>query len=689
MTEPTIGVHLIIRNEAGLLPACLKSVAGADEIIVVDTGSEDDSIAVAEAYGARVLQYNWEDDFSRARNSGLRHAATGWILVLDADEILNTPLTKIRQILRGTTAEAFTVTIENILGHRTEERLYHTAVRLFRGGQDYWYSGKIHEGIDQAIISRHGISAIRHSSIQLVHTGYLPEIMSRKNKAERNEKLLRAAVAEQPENDFYSYNLAVACCQKGQLQEAEELLRHTLSRAPLPAPYRPAMIRDLGKIYLSAAKMSSIDALLAKELDRYSDYPDLHYLQGQSLEGQGLLERAFQSYERAAALAENLDYHTKYVSEHGITTFRPLHRMGEISRKLGRPDEAARLFHRSLQSLPLYAPALLGIVNSFQSLDVPDHSIAALLQQLVPADQPAGRAAIINALCAADAYEAVCGLPHGLVPPENGTLLQMIRAWIITGNPDTAMSLIREGRDLLGTEITFTGLLQELRVLEALCIWSQGSALQEEQLAGMPEEQHSSWYTLNQRLAGGAGASAKETAEGHADDTLDNTALAMLLMELIPLAVQLELYPLADSLAGLSVRHHAELAAALYKAGRVPEAGERFIKLAGDEQAVKPVAFYIGEMLYDKGHYQEAAGWFQQALGQYGQEDAARTGLAVCYLQLAAADLNKAVTGFGGDYEHGPILEDLAAIQNTLLLLNRTPWHTVWSRRKRQGGVQP
>lgn len=675
MNRPTIGVHLIIRNEAVLLPVCLKSVAGADEIIAVDTGSEDDSIAVAEAYGARVLRHKWEDDFAKARNAGLRHAATDWILVLDADEMLNTPLEKIRQLLPDTAAEAFTVTIENVIGHQAEERLYHRAVRLFRGGQGYCFSGKIHEGIDQSIISRHGTQAIVHSTVQLLHSGYLPEMMSRKNKAVRNERLLRAAVAEHPEDDFYRYNLAVACCQNGQLQEAEELLRYTLSRAPLPASYRPAMIRDLGKIYLSAAKMSAIDALLAKELERYSDYPDLHYLLGQSLEGQGLLERAFQSYERAVALAENPDFHEKYVSEHGITTFRPLHRMGLIALQLSKPEEAARLFHHSLQYLPLYAPALLGIVTSFQSLDVPDHSIAALLQQLVPAEQPAGRAAIVNALCAADAYEAVCGLPHQVFPLEKATLVHRVRARIITDEAAAAMALIRQGRDLLTAGDVTPVLLQELRVLEALCIWAQGSALQAELLAEMPPEQRSSWHKINQRVTGGSVLSAKEGADKNGDDHLrdNDNALSLLLTELIPLAAELQLYPLADTLAGFSIHHQAELAAALYRAGHVQEVGERFIALAGDAQAAERVAFYIGELLYDKGHYEEAAGWFQQALGQAGQEDAARAALAVCYLQLARADLETAAAGFGGNYEHGPVVEDLAAVNNTLLLLKRTP----------------
>ena len=86
--RPTLGVQLIVKNEAGLLPRCLATLQGADEIIVVDTGSTDQSIAVAAKYGATVVEEPWADDFSAARNTGLAHAASDWILVLDADETL-------------------------------------------------------------------------------------------------------------------------------------------------------------------------------------------------------------------------------------------------------------------------------------------------------------------------------------------------------------------------------------------------------------------------------------------------------------------------------------------------------------------------------------------------------------------------------------------------------------------------
>ena len=254
---------------------------------IVDTGSTDDTVAVAQTYGARVLHREWSDDFSAARNEGLTHATTDWILVLDADECLRTPLSSIKKMLTNTVPQAYTVSIESWIGAKPEDRVSHSMIRLFRNRQGYSYSGRIHEAVDSSIIEKHGLSSISGSEIEIVHFGYLPEIMNRKHKIIRNEQLLRLTLSEHPNDPFHAYNLAVTCCQDGRLDEAQSLLFHSLNHASLQASYRPTMIRDLCKIYLSTGNMKAIDSLLVHELERYEDYPDLHYLLGQSLESQG------------------------------------------------------------------------------------------------------------------------------------------------------------------------------------------------------------------------------------------------------------------------------------------------------------------------------------------------------------------------------------------------------------------
>ncbi len=81
---------MIVRDGAAGLARCLASVAGvAGRILIGDTGSTDDSIAIARHYGAEVVSVPWEDDFSKARNAVLAQARCDWVLVLDADEMLD------------------------------------------------------------------------------------------------------------------------------------------------------------------------------------------------------------------------------------------------------------------------------------------------------------------------------------------------------------------------------------------------------------------------------------------------------------------------------------------------------------------------------------------------------------------------------------------------------------------------
>src|SRR5690348_3827247 len=86
----TISLCMIVKNEEKYLERCLKSVEGVvDEIIIVDTGSTDQTTEIAEKFGAKILRYQWNDDFSSARNYSLKNAKCDWILILDADEELD------------------------------------------------------------------------------------------------------------------------------------------------------------------------------------------------------------------------------------------------------------------------------------------------------------------------------------------------------------------------------------------------------------------------------------------------------------------------------------------------------------------------------------------------------------------------------------------------------------------------
>ena len=93
-----LSLSMIVRDEEARLGECLRSVRGfADEMVVVDTGSTDATVAIAEAAGARVEQITWPGDFAPARNQALEFLPCDWGLVLDADEQLRE---KVRGIVK-------------------------------------------------------------------------------------------------------------------------------------------------------------------------------------------------------------------------------------------------------------------------------------------------------------------------------------------------------------------------------------------------------------------------------------------------------------------------------------------------------------------------------------------------------------------------------------------------------------
>lgn len=92
---------MIVKNEAECIESCLESVKGADEIVIVDTGSEDNTIELCKKYTNKIYSHPWNDDFSEARNVSLSKMTADWILIIDADEQLQFSMDKIKTMIRG------------------------------------------------------------------------------------------------------------------------------------------------------------------------------------------------------------------------------------------------------------------------------------------------------------------------------------------------------------------------------------------------------------------------------------------------------------------------------------------------------------------------------------------------------------------------------------------------------------
>lgn len=222
MQNPTISLCMIVKNEARNLPRCLESVKGqVDEIVIVDTGSDDGTLDVAARYGAKCLTTAWNNDFSAARNVSLEHASGEWILWLDADEELLPPPYGItlRQLATEAQGGAFLVPIENVLPDGKSS--VHCAVRFFRKFDGIRFEGKAHEHVGNWLL-RHRIPLDR-SPVAIRHWGYATSKDLLVQKLDRNLKLLEEQVSQNPRESFAHYCLGMTFLAKN---EFDRSLRH-------------------------------------------------------------------------------------------------------------------------------------------------------------------------------------------------------------------------------------------------------------------------------------------------------------------------------------------------------------------------------------------------------------------------------------------------------------------------------
>jgi glycosyltransferase involved in cell wall biosynthesis len=204
MNDPRLSLCLIVRDEEAMLPDFLASVDGLwDEFIAVDTGSRDGSVQLLEAAGARLVPFTWTDDFAAARNASLEKAGGRWILFLDADERVSPELhQQIRQLLDDESAGAATLVMRNRLpgGHSRDSRL----LRLFHNRPEIRFRYRIHEDVADAVhdyLQATGL-ALRHLDGVVDHLGYVRQIAADRDKKERDLRLLRLSLQQDP-RDFY------------------------------------------------------------------------------------------------------------------------------------------------------------------------------------------------------------------------------------------------------------------------------------------------------------------------------------------------------------------------------------------------------------------------------------------------------------------------------------------------------
>lgn len=208
----TLSACLIAKDEEDDLDRCLSSLSGlADEIVLVDTGSTDDTVEIARSYGAKIGHYEWDDDFSAPRNESIRLATGHWILVLDADEEIDAEaVPRIREAIVRPQYGGYFLKFHNYMSENHQaDVVVHQAPRLVRRIPGVEFRYRVHEQVLPSILEA-GLPVSHISGTSINHYGYAPEIMEAKGKSERMIRMLEQAVEDYPEDPFQWFNLATA-----------------------------------------------------------------------------------------------------------------------------------------------------------------------------------------------------------------------------------------------------------------------------------------------------------------------------------------------------------------------------------------------------------------------------------------------------------------------------------------------
>ena len=196
----TLSVCMIVKNEERNIGDCLETVKDfADQIVVVDTGSTDGTVEIAEKYGAKAIRSDWRGDFSYSRNISLDHADSQWILWLDADDrIPPTEAEKFKKLKTAPPDRAFYLRIRNVLPGGFGEQWYQ--LRMFPNHPEIRFERKVHEQVAFAI-RRLKIPVFRED-VRIDHVGYeTPEL--KRQKAIRNREILLGDLARYRQDPAY------------------------------------------------------------------------------------------------------------------------------------------------------------------------------------------------------------------------------------------------------------------------------------------------------------------------------------------------------------------------------------------------------------------------------------------------------------------------------------------------------
>ena len=306
-----LSICMMVKNEEKRLDECLIALHPLlkqldSELIIVDTGSTDNTIEIAKRHTNKVYFHEWNNDFSGMRNITISYANGQWVLIIDGDEVLRDakPIIDFLKSKEEKKYNTTTIKVKNWVDEESDNYTMLTSFRLFKKDKDFRYEGKVH---NQPIYKK----PLKNIDAIMEHFGYIntdKDLMDL--KFQRTATILNSELEKDPENVYYLYQLAESY---GMHKEYEKTLEPAMKAYNL-IKEKNINIMEYLYVAIGAAKwniknMHLIEAenILKSVLPEAEEYIDVQCYIGYSLFLQNKKREAIPYIEKYLDLADRFE----------------------------------------------------------------------------------------------------------------------------------------------------------------------------------------------------------------------------------------------------------------------------------------------------------------------------------------------------------------------------------------------
>jgi glycosyltransferase involved in cell wall biosynthesis len=326
---------MIVKDEGAVLEKSLKSISKYEfEIIVVDTGSKDNTKEIAYKYTDNVYDFKWVNDFSIARNFSISKATNDYILVVDADEVI-VDLHK-KELEKGLSKEKVGRILRINKYSRNGDKFNYKerANRLFYKNQ-FEYEGSIHE---QLVLKSRGEYSTYNVPIVMEHSGYEEDEIDRKDKTKRNIEMLLEELESKGNTPYVLYQLGKSYYMNNNYEKAEEYFNKALDfDLDTKLEYVQDLVESLGYTLINEQKYDESLKILGV-YDEFDKSADFIFLVGLIYMNNSLFDEAIKEFKKACNFKE--------CKMEGVNDYLAYYNIGVILECLGKKEEALHYYEK-------------------------------------------------------------------------------------------------------------------------------------------------------------------------------------------------------------------------------------------------------------------------------------------------------------------------------------------------------